>query len=952
MIRPLLLVALIGCAKQTPAPAASEGPTEIVVNKSPNDNRDYRTFEMDNGMKVLLIHDEDTDMAAAALDVHIGQFHDPMDRQGLTHFLEHMLFMGTEKYPDVDAYRKFITDHGGRSNAGTGAEHTTYHFSIDQEYLEPALDRFAQFFIAPKLDPEYVERERHAVHSEYSMKLKDEFRRNREVLRATSNPEHPYRKFSVGNLDTLEDTEDNPLWDDLKAHYDSEYTASRMAVGVIGRESLDTLEQWVRDRFGTVASNGKGPTPATVPILTDEQKGVKVLITPLEDSRTLQLHFPAPPRAEHFDKHPVGSFTGLLGHEGEGSLFALLKSKGWIETLSAGGGGAEDHTMIQVTITLTPDGLDHVNDIVDHVFQTVRLIEKEGLEAWRFEEDQRIAELNFRFADETSPVSAARSARNLQTYPAEHVLDWWATYGDWDEELTRSFLATVKPENMRMVIIAPGFASTETEPLYDVPYDVVELDPDWIETWNTSEIDPALKLPPRNPFIAEDVALLPTEQDTGKPSKIVDADGLAVWHHADVSYGVPEAFIKAELLAPAPSEDMRSQVKNVVLSALIDDSFEEFAYMPRLAGLRFDVGASNRGFNLRVSGYADKQQEVLERLTDRVANFAVDAERFELEQERIVRQWRNTVTARPMNQASWELNEILDPLDYDYLDGADLIEDLSAEEMQDWASFFLDGATAQVLVHGNTSADDAKAIGEHVAEVFVGDDQAERPTVEIRKLPQTGELFRDVEIDHDDSVFLAQYQGRDTSFDEHARYMMLGQVLKTPFFTELRTKQQLGYSVHAYFTRSDLVPGLRFAIQSSSAGPVELQKRVDTFVDDYLETLKGMSDEEYATIRDGLIAGLQKKELRLGERNGRYQGELSLGRTEFDSREQLVAAIENVDRASLIALYEERIAAEDAGRLIVRSFGKLHGEDDEYEPGCATTTCVTDQLEERFSRQY
>lgn len=949
---PLVALTLIGCPKQAPAPAASEGPTEIEVRKSPNDTREYRTFVLDNGMRVLLIHDEDTDMAAAAVDVHVGQFHDPEDRQGLSHFLEHMLFMGTEKYPDVDGYRKFITDHGGRSNAGTSQEHTTFHFSIEHSQLEPALDRFAEFFKAPKLDPEYVERERHAVNSEYSLKIKDEGRRNREVLRATSNPEHPFHKFSVGNLDTLEDTEDNPLWDDVKAHYEAEYSASRMAVGVIGREDLATLEQWVRDRFSEVPTNGKGATPATVPILRDEDRGVIVRIVPLVDRRTLQLQFPAPPRTEHFREHPVGAITSVLGHEGEGSLFAMLKSKGWIESLNAGGGGAEDHTMIQVSIGLTPDGYDHVDDIVDHVFQTVRLIERDGVEPWRFDEAAKIAELNFRFADESSPVSAARSARNLQTWPAEHVLDWWATYGEYDADLVHSYLATMRPENMRMVLIAPDQETDQVEPLYDVPYAVEKIDAETMESWWTSPIDEALALPEPNPFVAEDVTLLDAALDTGSPTTLDGPDGVTVWHHADVSFGVPEAYVRANLLAPAPAKDVESRVKNVVLGALVDDSLEEFAYLPKLAGLRFDASSSSRGFRLEVGGYDDKQMEVLERLTERVSEFEVDPERFAIEQARIVREWRNTVTARPMSQASWELGEILDPLDYDYLDGADLIEDLTVDDVQSWADGFLEGATIELLVHGNASSEDAIAIADHLAEVFVDDEPAERPTVEIRKIPETGELVRDVEIDHDDSTFIAQYQGRETSHDEHAKYRMLGQVLKTPFFTELRTEQQLGYLVHAYYTRNDVVPGLRFAIQSSSAGPVELEERVDEFVAAFHETLKAMPDEEYETIRAGLVADLEEKELRIGQRFSRYVGELSRGYTDFQSKEAIVEAVKQVDKQTLVDFYAERLLAEDAGRVIVRSFGKLHGEDDPHEPGCATTTCVTDQMRERFSRPY
>jgi insulysin len=76
------------------------------------------------------------------LSVHVGSMRDPGHSQGLAHFLEHLLFMGTEKYPDEAEYSKFLSDHGGTSNAYTDSEDTNYFFDISAEFLEPALDRY------------------------------------------------------------------------------------------------------------------------------------------------------------------------------------------------------------------------------------------------------------------------------------------------------------------------------------------------------------------------------------------------------------------------------------------------------------------------------------------------------------------------------------------------------------------------------------------------------------------------------------------------------------------------------------------------------------------------------------------------------------------------------------------------------------------------------------------
>jgi len=81
--------------------------TVVDVVKSEGDERDYRGLVLGNGMKVLLVSDPTTDKAAAAMDVNVGHMSDPIP--GLAHFCEHMLFLGTKKYPDENEYTKYLS---------------------------------------------------------------------------------------------------------------------------------------------------------------------------------------------------------------------------------------------------------------------------------------------------------------------------------------------------------------------------------------------------------------------------------------------------------------------------------------------------------------------------------------------------------------------------------------------------------------------------------------------------------------------------------------------------------------------------------------------------------------------------------------------------------------------------------------------------------------------------
>jgi nardilysin len=144
--------------------------------------------------------------AAAAMVVGVGSMYDPPECQGMAHFLEHLLFMGSKKYPEENAYDSFMSKHGGSDNAFTELEHTVFHFEIPQEHLVGALDMFAQFFTSPLLLDSSVERELQSIESEFQLvKNSDNCRVNQLMCHTSGNDpkDHPFAKFSWGNIQSL-----------------------------------------------------------------------------------------------------------------------------------------------------------------------------------------------------------------------------------------------------------------------------------------------------------------------------------------------------------------------------------------------------------------------------------------------------------------------------------------------------------------------------------------------------------------------------------------------------------------------------------------------------------------------------------------------------------------------------------------------------------------------------
>ena len=95
---------------------------------------------------------------------------------GLAHFCEHMLFLGTRKYPEENTYKSFLSVNGGASNASTSLDMTNYHFDIKNEKFSECISIFSEFFKEPLFTESCVDREMNAVHNEYKKNLSDEGR--------------------------------------------------------------------------------------------------------------------------------------------------------------------------------------------------------------------------------------------------------------------------------------------------------------------------------------------------------------------------------------------------------------------------------------------------------------------------------------------------------------------------------------------------------------------------------------------------------------------------------------------------------------------------------------------------------------------------------------------------------------------------------------------------------
>jgi len=163
---------------------------------------------------------------------------DPDDLLGIAHFCEHMLFLGTKKYPQQNDFNQFLSQNGGTSNGTTYLDHTIYYFDIATEMLKGALDRFAQFFLTPLFTENLTELVVNTINSEYENNLADDSWRFCQLIRSTASSDHPFSKFDIGNretLDTIPKQKGINVRNKLLEFYEKYYSANIMSLCVCGK---------------------------------------------------------------------------------------------------------------------------------------------------------------------------------------------------------------------------------------------------------------------------------------------------------------------------------------------------------------------------------------------------------------------------------------------------------------------------------------------------------------------------------------------------------------------------------------------------------------------------------------------------------------------------------------------------------------------------------------------
>ncbi|CAO2647064.1 Nn.00g079860.m01.CDS01 [Neocucurbitaria sp. VM-36] len=923
------------------------------------DDRSYRIITLQNQLEVLLIHEAGTDKASAALDVNVGSFSDAPDMPGIAHAVEHLLFMGTEKYPEENAYNKFLTGHGGYSNAFTAATSTNYYFELsypsstptnskaptpnasqinlpeskDESPLWGGLDRFGQFFISPLFLEDTVDRELKAVDSENKKNLQNDTWRLHQLNKALANPEHPYNHFSTGSYKTLHDDPIErgvKIRDEFIKFHSTHYSANRMKLVVLGRESLDTLEEWVEEIFAKVPNKDLGRNRWDMPVYTKNELLTQTFAKPVLESRSLELQFAYRDEEEFYESHPSRYLSHLIGHEGPGSILAHVKAKGWANGLGAGGSTlCPGSGLFSINVKLTEEGLKNYKEVAKIVFQYIGLVRDQPPQEWVVEEQMRISEVEFRFKQKSPPSRTVSSLAGIMQKPYDRklLLSGPAIIKKFDAKLISEAMSYLRPDNFRLTIVSQDFPGEwdKKEKWYGTEHKIERIPEDFLaelkEAFESKSRPAELHFPHKNEFIPSrlDVEKKEVQQPSKVPKLIRNDENVRIWWKKDDQFWVPKADVHIYFRTPITHVTARVTLLCTIYRELVNDALVEYSYDADISGLVYEFTNHISGLSITVSGYNDKLHVLLEKVLHQVRDLEVNKDRFDIIHDRLSRSLRNWDFGQPFHQVGTYSRQFKSEKSFMNEELLKELEGVTAQDVQQFYPQVLAQCQIEVLAHGNLYKEEALKIT----------DLVER-TMKPRKLPASQLPIRRNLIPPTGSNFIYEKQLKDPANVNHcieyslytgnrydnemrAKLLLLGQMTDEPCFNQLRTIEQLGYVVFSGSTFADIWAGYRILIQSEKDCRY-LEGRIEHFLQTFEETLQEMSDEDFESHKRAIINKRLAKLKNLSQEDNRFWNHIYSDSYDFLQADTDAATIEKLSKKNMVDFYAQYISTSSSQR--------------------------------------
>uniref|UniRef100_A0A671VR26 Nardilysin b (N-arginine dibasic convertase) n=1 Tax=Sparus aurata TaxID=8175 RepID=A0A671VR26_SPAAU len=869
--------------------------------------------------------------AAAALCISVGSFSDPDDLPGLAHFLEHMVFMGSEKYPAENGFDAFLKKHGGSDNASTDCERTIFQFDVQRKYFREALDRWAQFFICPLMIEDAIDREVEAVDSEYQLARPSDSHRKEMLFGSLAKPGHPMGKFCWGNAQTLKhEPREKQIntYQRLRHFWKRYYSAHYMTLAV--------------------QSKGTNTNSPDVVRQLEYTQNVKLKV------HALTISWAVPPQGKHYRVKPLHYISWLIGHEGTGSILSLLRKKCW--ALALFGGNSETgfdqnttYSIFSISITLTDQGYQNFYQVVDFVFQYLKMLQTLNPQQRIYEEIQKIEANEFHYQEQTDPIEFVENiCENMQLFPKEDFLTGDQLMFEYDPEVISAALSLLTPDRANLLLLSPeneGRCSLR-EKWFGTCYSMEDLSDEWAQRWaGDFELNPDLHLPAENKFIATDFTLKTSDcPDSEFPVRIVNTDRGCLWYKKDNKFKIPKAYIRFNLITPMIQKSPENLVLFDIFVNILAHNLAEPAYEADVAQLEYKLVAGEHGLVIRLKGFNHKLPLLLKLIVDHLAEFSAEPGVFTMFSEQLKKTYFN-ILIKPERLGKDVRLLILEHCRWSVIQKYQAVmKGLTVDDLMTFVSGLKAELYAEGLVQGNFTSTESKEFLQYFIEKLQFQPlSAEVPVLfRVVELPQKQHLCKVKSLNKGDanSEVTVYYQSGLKNLREHALMELMVMHMEEPCFDFLRTKETLGYQVYPTCRNTSGVLGFSVTVetQATKFSTEFVEAKIEEFLVSFGERLSGLSEEAFKTQVTALIKLKECEDAHLGEEVDRNWFEVVTQQYVFKRLDKEIEALKLFSQEELVSWFLEHRNSSRKLSVHVVGFGAEENDSPDQSDACSPAT--------------
>ncbi|PCJ61883.1 MAG: hypothetical protein COA79_06195 [Planctomycetota bacterium] len=887
-----------------------------------NSKRIYRAILLKNGLKVLLVSDSKVNHSAASIDVSVGSLEDPKDQQGLFHFLEHMLFLGTKKYPKVGQYSAFLKKNSGSSNAYTSEESTNYHFKVSHNGLEEAIDRFAQFFISPIFNKEKTDTEVQNVNSEHQKNIPKDYWRGRQILRSLYKKNHPANHFSTGNNITLKSCRRESL---IKM-FNKYYSSNLMALCILSNKSLDDLEILATKYFSDIP-NRNSIAPKYPENYLDTANGLRILkIIPKKNIHQLDIQFALPNLTKYRNEKPLQLLGSILGHEGKGTITSHLKKKGFISSLSAGGYIMSSYSRFSFSIALTENGKKNISKILETVFAYISMLQSSPFPEYYYLEQQKLVEINLENHEEkegTNYVSNITSSIN--EYGISNILTAPYLFPPLSKSNEKSYYLALKNLTVKTAIVSIFTQNQKTdqvEEYYKAHYSY-EIDKELGNKLKNVSFNFKLHLPKPNAFIPKSTKLI-----SPRPYLLVYNSLNEIWYEQDQVFKLPKTHIRLQILTNELQKSLKNQLLGRLYTSAIIESLNEDIYPMQIAGLGYQISNDFEGINLSFNGYSSNILEFFDFVTNRLKSIKISKDIFLSLKDRMKRSYLNRDFSPAYQQAFLLFNSLNNKNYYSIKNKLKVLETISLNELKDFVKkrlfkkVFIRGS-----VYGNTKPELVQNAIENFT-TYLGSSPLSRkdfPKLLIAQLNKKNpHIVLSKKLAINNSAILSVHSFGLENPKMRGAALVLSKILNGPYYADMRTKQHLGYIVWSFMDQEEHNIYQSFIIQSGEYSADHLIESSNNFLKNFEKVLIKLPKSDFDKYKKVVIDRKLEKPKTISAQNNIFFKQAFKKKGDFDHVASDVKAVESLSKKDVIQLFKKIINPKIGKSITVLCYGKDH----------------------------